>query len=794
MKKFFIGLLVLGTLLVGTPTYASTISDLQNEVSDLKQQILDLKSKLVGAVASSTLPDITSEMTLYPKTSLTLGDFYEFEQDINISNPSGSTIAYNSYYNHFEFKNPSGTIVSSGYSLADDGVSGTGSTFTNYTYTPTVAGTWYVRGCVDQYSATNTTGLISESDETNNCSDWVSFTVVAKTTTTTSSGVPNLKAEIYSNVATFSSSTYSFVLSALIRNSGSAAATGFYNHFEVSKDKSTIIGNVSSNTKLSLIASATSTITGTYYPVSAGTYYFRACADQYSSSNTTGTITESSETDNCSSWSSGFTSSSIPNISIDDFTVTYPSVTAEVTSSKVSQKLQLTGYVDDSGYSGNFWTHFEISKDKSTVISNIPVWTYTSDRTYTGYYTPTTSGTYYFRVCADQYSSSVTGGSVVESDETDNCSSWSSVSVGTTASTNLTATLSSLSNSDLVVLKNYLIELDGDVSGDDGISDTFYNHYEISKDQSTILENVGVGDTSGSSVDYTISSDLDTGLYYVRFCADQYSSTNTTGTITETSETDNCSSWRSFIVIDSSISDYASKISTSSVANSSSLPDLWSTVTIPSSVQVGTTNYFGLNTANSTKYTLSNSGFYSHLEIKNSSGTVSNYASSSTSNGSGWLTYAPYYQTQSLGITFSSSGTYSVRACADQYSSSTTTSKVSEYSESNNCSDWTSFTVSANSTTGSTTNYAKKIAYGLSTSDKKLSQYISSSTGKWVYPKNYTYNASYDKLTFCKIWYPNTTSVSTTYTTQTLPYYYTYSNSAYGGHSSGSFRIYTCVQ
>lgn len=163
-------------------------------------------------------------------------------------------------------------------------------------------------------------------------------------------------------------------------------------------------------------------------------------------------------------------------------------------------------------------------------------------------FTFATSGTKYVRVCADTDGSG--GGSIAESDETNNCTSWASVTVEqadltagsvtpTTATQNVAATLSAtiLNEGDAATGISFtnLFQIDADSDHDSGVTAT-------RTDTSPAL---AVSGTDVSQVSYTFAA---VGTWYVRACADNDASWN--DSIDESDEGDNCGAWTTVVVSD----------------------------------------------------------------------------------------------------------------------------------------------------------------------------------------------------------------------------------------------------
>ncbi|MEK7100854.1 MAG: CARDB domain-containing protein, partial [Patescibacteria group bacterium] len=150
------------------------------------------------------------------------------------------------------------------------------------------AGTWYVRACADS------TGAITESNESNNCSAWTAVTVSAP-------AAPNLTAG--SVTPTSVTVGTPVTLSSTITNDGAVTTgAGFTNLFQRATDASgTGSTDIGTHASAVLASSGSNAATLSYTFPSAATWYVRACADKNSAAGT-GTITETSEADNCSAW------------------------------------------------------------------------------------------------------------------------------------------------------------------------------------------------------------------------------------------------------------------------------------------------------------------------------------------------------------------------------------------------------------------------------------------------------------------------------------------------------------
>lgn len=159
------------------------------------------------------------------------------------------------------------------------------------------AGNWFMRACADKRSGGDANGLITtESNEVNNCGAWTQIIVAAGTAT-----YPNLTASIPTPSTAVAGTAKTF--SSTITNT-SATSTGktTQNVFQIDldSDHSTVTTSRSGSATPTLAGGATNVSTVSYTFSAAGTFYVRACADNNTSMS--GTLIESNEGDNCSSW------------------------------------------------------------------------------------------------------------------------------------------------------------------------------------------------------------------------------------------------------------------------------------------------------------------------------------------------------------------------------------------------------------------------------------------------------------------------------------------------------------
>lgn len=528
--------------------------------------------------------------------------------------------------------------------------------------------------------------------------------------------------------------------SAFISNVGDVSTGGsFSNFFQVATAPSGggTITDLSSTSMGALCTGCVNTSSKSYTFPSVGTYSMRVCADKTSSLNA-GVISESDETDNCSSW---------VNIAVDSNGVLpdlIPGAVAPVTatpnvSTTLSSTISNTG--NASTYT-SFYNFFQVS-DAPNGGGNITYVTASSLATlaagansaYAHSYTFPSAGTYSARACADQNMSSQ--GSITESDE-NNCGPWTNIVVGnsvngacsathyncdagnsinnvngstawtwgcagsgggasasctepkTVTGPDLTAsvprsteTASTPITAVIGTSKTFTSTITNSGTVDTG--NKFYNSFQVatgSMGSGSVFPLITTTPSpmpilgAGLSAGATVSYTFTglAGTRSVRFCADN--NTNMIGSITESDETNNCSAW-----VDVTIS--------SNQNPPTPEPDLTASALTPTSTTPGTPTTFSATISNvgisSTGASFPN--FFQVATAPNGAGIITDLASTSMTSLS-----AGVVGTTTKSYTFSSIGEYSVRACADK-TSSVGGGVISESDENNNCSAWTTVNV-----------------------------------------------------------------------------------------------------
>ena len=326
-----------------------------------------------------------------------------------------------------------------------------------------------------------------------------------------------------------------------------------------------------------------------------------------------------------------------------------------------------------------------------------------------------TAGTYYMRVCADNNASMV--GTIDEgTNEGNNCSSpWTLITVNpvtqkpdlivvgnvspTVATVNVEQTFSStVKNQGNVATgptgsKFYNFFQVTDVNpnsaptgGGAMLENKFKNFFsyfttskvnasmgliDLPKSSMTVL---GANSSKIASVTYTFDT---VGPYWMRACADKSDRNTFPGDVDEISELNNCGIWTQI-----------------TVSNDSQKPDLTAGNVTPTTAVVGGkgTNFFSTiaNIGNASTGT----GFTNLIQVS-ASENGTNPQSFTKAMG---IVGAGSFSTMSFSRTFTTTGTYFVRVCADK-NSATNAGVIDESDETNNCSDWTQIDVTANTNT-----------------------------------------------------------------------------------------------
>ncbi|MFA5777965.1 MAG: CARDB domain-containing protein [Candidatus Paceibacterota bacterium] len=389
-------------------------------------------------VPSQSGPDLTASIVT-PNTAA-INDSQEFSSTIsNIGTEStGSTPA--SFSNFFQISTNGGATFTDLSSVTmttpiDAGTSKTAKK--SYTFSST--GTYYIRACADKTSSAGG-GVVTESNENNNCSgSWTEVVVGVP--------APDLTASIPapSTAAVGVAQPYYSDIS----NNGNVSASGTITHlFEYDDDADHASGVTYGTTQSTntITSGAPVTVSNSHSFSTVGTKYVRACADNNISF--VGTITESNENNNCSgSWATVVVSNPAP-----DLTVSAP-IPTQVTI-KVGATKTFTSTISNIGNvstGASFFDFFQIASAPNgggtitdLLKSSMNSLEAGANNDISKSYKFTSIGVQSIRACADLPPQP--NGTIAESNENNNCSPWTDVNVVADCSINQ-GNLCSVSNS-----------------------------------------------------------------------------------------------------------------------------------------------------------------------------------------------------------------------------------------------------------------------------------------------------------------------------------------------------------
>ena len=476
--------------------------------------------------------------------------------------------------------------------------------------------------------------------------------------------------------------------SATITNIGNASTSGSFSYFFQGASAANGGGatrDFPSSTMSALVAGASATATYSTTFSNADTYSARVCADKTNSSNR-GVITESDETNNCGPWTDITVS---PIVTPADLTASSVTPTNAVSnqSTQFSATISNIGGTATSKYINHLFQFGEKDGDSNVIVKDSAVFESDTVIKPNGNlivnmsHTFTSNGTKYIRVCADADARgpSNTGatGTVTESNENNNCGSWTTVTVSDVAKPDLTAgvviptsavrgqsttfssTISNIGNTSTGSSFYNVMQVAPDVDGVDAENPTIASPTPMTK--------LAAGGSATASASYTFTSTNDE--VSVRFCADNNASWN--GTISESNELNNCSPWTNIILSNTSTIDLTTGAVTPTTATTNVAKTFSATITNSGTASAGTSfnNIFQIdNDANHNKEV--------DDVVSVSSGPISD-------NDNRIINYTH---------TFSTAGIYYLRVCADNNSSFVGT--INESNENNNCGSWTTVTVS----------------------------------------------------------------------------------------------------
>jgi len=579
-------------------------------------------------------------------------------------------------------------------------------------YTFDKAGTYSFAGCVDQKSSTDTSGLISESNEKDNCSPFMDVKILPN-----SSIYPDLSTGATAVPSGFTTPGTTLNFESLVFNNNLSKSTSgeFYNHFEIIDSTTGAIIKTLTPVKNSLSVGVTPIkLVGSYKFDNVGSYKVRTCADKKTYTDT-GSIKEYNENNNCVGVSNPIVVSGTSSDKTTDSNTLLPDLISSMsplvsvkagTPVRLDAKVTNKGLVDIISQTGG---HFEI-KDSNGSITDIR-----SNYGSSGYipknsksvvtdsiisYTFTTGGSYQIQFCADQIPTTHVG-TIKESDEDNNCSGFINVVVADSSLPNLTV---AFDNTTYIPGVQGTINATVTKTGNVASNTTFYNRMDISTKSNLIQAwfsdfksyklTTNTNNFSGDTMKVSFPWKFVEGYTGVRFCTDQGNHSNNDGLnkvnqIKESSETDNCTDWVKFTPVTS--------------GGTSALPDLIIDGRIYTdnlySVVKGVE--FPLYATVKNKGGSTITSFKNHFEFKDTwLGSVTD-SNPIIINGltSGGTTEIKTFKK------FSKAGTYYVRVCADQEKRSDDgeVNDVKESNEKNNCYkdnsyDWTYIVVRDNYT------------------------------------------------------------------------------------------------
>ena len=487
----------------------------------------------------------------------------------------------------------------------------------SYTF-PESKSTWQVRACADARYTGDASGTISESNEGNNCgASWTTVNVFllgdvnndgtitcadvdmimqafAGTITLTADEAlradvngnglvnatdamllstnnnlpcmkPNITVGTINPISAVKGQNTEF--SVVISNEGNTSTgTGTFNNtfwLDNNNDasRSTTIGSIGVLAG-PIDAGKSQTKNITYAFPSAGTYYARLCVDN--NNLFVGTVAESDES-NCGGGTEAegwqkITVTDAPTIDLTAGAIT-PISTVKGQSTRFSTFISNVGNTSTGTY---FYNIFQVDTDTNhnTVSGSFPV----SAGPIAGggqqevpyMYTIGYAGTYYARFCADNNALLV--GTISESNslgtgETNNCGPWTTITVGNTATIDLTASAVDQTTAVTDVAQTYTATISNNGSASTGTAFSYFFQKSLSDEfldesivdlQSEITNSALAAGANDTALSPSIS--FPEGKSYLRVCADKTDRNDTTGVISELDETNNCGSWTEIAV------------------------------------------------------------------------------------------------------------------------------------------------------------------------------------------------------------------------------------------------------
>jgi hypothetical protein len=615
--------------------------------------------------ASGSLPDLTAGSVSYDQNTKTLSADVSNIGNAPTDNPVYGTYQSSSFYNTFEISPESSGASAqslgthSALSTLSPGASATASNIVPTSYTTTwffTPGTHYARVCADKNYDFN--GTVTESNENNNCGPWTPIVIpsmipVVSISANPSTGVVNVvNPTIYWSVT---------------NNPTSCTATGDW---------------VATGAK-----SATGSESQGVLTVKKVYRYFLACSNSYGSSESAAAIVTVSDSAQGPDLVASAITPTTAELNANVMFVSNISNIGNMSTNYLSSPPKGSGGKTIGAY--GFSNQLQIASapnGSGTITSLDPVGTSeilapNGSFPFKQNYKFTSPGLYSLRACANvdfDLNLFPQGWGVDETDKGNNCGPWTNVIISGGSLPDLSA--SAVTPNTAII--NTPVTLSSTItnSGTATTGISFQNFLQVRDIDgatthdlaSTSMNALAAGANNTATKSYTFTS---AGTYSVRACADK-TNHNDTGVIAELDETNNCSAWIDILV------------------SSSPRPDL--TASAPDQ----TTATLGVSVSFSS--TITNAGMAS------TGSAFSNFFQVATAaNGGGTLTDLPptsmnalnpgLFRVASQSYIFNSIGMYSVRACADK-SNRNDTGVITESNELNNCSGWTTVTVSGANT------------------------------------------------------------------------------------------------
>lgn len=547
-------------------------------------------SRTINVVDSdpSKLPDLkVSSLLRTPVGSLSKNSTVSFHP--YAYNAGTAAVPKKTFYDHFQVSSTSslsGWIADFSQTKETNNQVKPGSSYTvnpgKYKFTKD--GIYYVRACVDLKSK-DAKGDIAESNEDNNCSDWIKVQIGVDPST-----LPNL-------TAAFDNTTYvpgvKGNINATVTKTGTTTkGVVFYNRMDIST-KSNLIQAWYSDFKSYKLTANTSNFSLDTMKVSfpwefkEGYTGVRFCTDQGNYNNNNGLnkenqIRETNELDNCTEWVKFTAIGGTSSTSLPDFIVDGHIYTDNLYSVVKGENFPLYATIKNNGASTEttFKNHFEyksswlgeITSENPIIVNGLAQGEQKEIKTYKKF---DKAGTYYVRVCADQKSRADDEkvNDVKEISEKNNCfkdntADWTYIVVRDNYTDPINTTngayyspLHGKDNKQVINLAAHLSDFSNSFISSDSISYPAYIYNEGSAVTTDFKTTFTVKDSSGKIISNysnlpftpTVPANSKTALiaykfktppsgnYTVDFCVD------TTDLVVETKNSDNCTS-KKFVI------------------------------------------------------------------------------------------------------------------------------------------------------------------------------------------------------------------------------------------------------